>query len=129
MSLAGQIAATSDEGEDVIGAGGGGSDSVENHGHNHHMSFESHALDDAVAGDDAVYASAAHDMVVHRADGSSQLTLSFRGQVYVFDSVTPDKVRLFLSRFSSGFTLTARSNFGYSILFYNVGENEIQVMD
>ena len=44
-------------------------------------------------GHDAVYGGTGHELVVNRGDGSSQLTLSFRGQVYVFDAVTPDKVR------------------------------------
>lgn len=44
---------------------------------------------------DAVYASVGDgsDMAVQCSDRSSQLTLSFRGQVYLFDAVSPEKVR------------------------------------
>lgn len=35
--------------------------------------------------------------VVHRADGSSQLTLSYQGQVYVFDAISPEKFHAVLS--------------------------------
>lgn len=47
---------------------------------------------------DAVYASAGDgsDLAVQRNDGSSQLTLSFRGQVYLFDAVSPEKVQAVL---------------------------------
>ncbi|MBA0671346.1 hypothetical protein Goklo_024888, partial [Gossypium klotzschianum] len=43
--------------------------------------------------DNDVSASAPADSVtiVQRVDGASQLTLSFRGQVYVFDAITPEK--------------------------------------
>ena len=77
---------------------------------NPHIRYETHSLDDetgAVVGGvvedvtaDAVYAhtgvatGVSPDMGIQRHDGTSQLTLSFRGQVYVFDSVTPDKVSL-----------------------------------
>lgn len=80
---------------------------------NPHIRYETHSLDDetgAVVGGvvedvtaDAVYAhpgvapGVSPDMGIQRHDGTSQLTLSFRGQVYVFDSVTPDKVSLSLS--------------------------------
>jgi hypothetical protein len=53
---------------------------------------------------DAVYGQGggggAAEMAIQRHDGTSQLTLSFRGQVYVFDSVTPDKVSFFCFFFS-----------------------------
>ncbi|XP_030933497.1 GATA transcription factor 25 isoform X2 [Quercus robur] len=79
---------------------------------NPHIRYETHSLDDetgAVVGGvvedvtaDAVYAhtgvatGVSPDMGIQRHDGTSQLTLSFRGQVYVFDSVTPDKVQAVL---------------------------------
>ena len=44
---------------------------------------------------DVVYADGASDLPLQRTDCSNQLTLSFRGQVFVFDDVTTDKVRLF----------------------------------
>ncbi|KAK7301097.1 hypothetical protein RJT34_11957 [Clitoria ternatea] len=63
-----------------------------------HIHYETHALEDgASAGaavdvtSDAVYVSGSGGP-----EESSQLTLSFRGQVYVFDSVTPDKVQAVL---------------------------------
>ncbi|XVF64913.1 hypothetical protein PTKIN_Ptkin09bG0204700 [Pterospermum kingtungense] len=71
--------------------------SVNNH---HNVSYDSHTLDDGVGVDDitadpiyvtAAAASASDLAVVQRVDGASQLTLSFRGQVYVFDAITPDK--------------------------------------
>ncbi|KAK7351218.1 hypothetical protein VNO77_10509 [Canavalia gladiata] len=72
----------------------GAADSV----NNHHISFNSHTLDDGSGGGvedvstDSVYVSGT-DMSIQ---DSSQLTLSFRGQVYVFDGVTPDKVQAVL---------------------------------
>ncbi|XVE60618.1 hypothetical protein DITRI_Ditri05aG0142500 [Diplodiscus trichospermus] len=68
---------------------------------NHHgVSYDAHSLDDGVRVEDVatdpIYVSAAPASTpelsaVQRVDGASQLTLSFRGQVYVFDSITPDK--------------------------------------
>ncbi|EXB79625.1 GATA transcription factor 25 [Morus notabilis] len=93
-----------DDDDDVSAGVGGGAESIDNP----HIRYDaSHTLDDAnggVAGGgvvddvghDPVYAGAGHELVVHRSDGSSQLTLSFRGQVYVFDAVTPDKVQAVL---------------------------------
>ncbi|XP_062097082.1 GATA transcription factor 25-like [Humulus lupulus] len=98
MTIPSQIA----DDEDASGVGGG-AESVDNP----HLRYEAHALDDPAGGvagsgdvvedvnPDSVYG-AGHEMVVHRSDGSSQLTLSFRGQVYVFDAVTPDKVQAVL---------------------------------
>ncbi|KAG5122513.1 hypothetical protein JHK84_040853 [Glycine max] len=66
-------------------------------GHHHHIQYETHALEDGAAvvvedvTSDAVYVSGGGGPVE-----SSQLTLSFRGQVYVFDAVTPDKVQAVL---------------------------------
>ncbi|XP_022773057.1 GATA transcription factor 25-like isoform X2 [Durio zibethinus] len=66
----------------------------------HSVSYDAHTLDDGVGVEDVVTdpiyvttapASASDLAIVQRADGASQLTLSFRGQVYVFDAITPDK--------------------------------------
>ncbi|KAI4307515.1 hypothetical protein L6164_030693 [Bauhinia variegata] len=79
-------------GEDDDGSGAG-AESIENH----HIHYE-HTLEDGGGGvggvvedvnSDSVYAAAG-------AGDASQLTLSFRGQVYVFDSVTPDQVQAVL---------------------------------
>lgn len=51
-------------------------------------------VDDVAA--DSVYVPGgvgSSELPLHRSDDANQLTLSFRGQVYVFDAVTPDKVR------------------------------------
>lgn len=101
LNMPNQIAAPADD-DDVSGAG---AESIDNP----HIRYESHSLDDpggAVGGvvdevtADAVYGhggggGGASEMAIQRPDGTSQLTLSFRGQVYVFDSVTPDKVQCF----------------------------------
>lgn len=75
---------------------------------NHHIQYESNPLEDCsgVAVEDvtsdAVYVSghagggSDYSSLVPHCDDSSQLTLSFRGQVYVFDSVTTDKVQAVL---------------------------------
>ncbi|RDX74277.1 GATA transcription factor 25, partial [Mucuna pruriens] len=64
----------------------------------HHIHYDAHALEDGAAAvvvedvtSDAVYVSGGGGP-----EESSQLTLSFRGQVYVFDAVTPDKVQAVL---------------------------------
>ncbi|XP_022768474.1 GATA transcription factor 25-like isoform X2 [Durio zibethinus] len=71
--------------------------SADNH---HSIGYDVHALDDGVGVEDVstdhIYVTAAADStsdlaVVHRVDSACQLTLSFRGQVYVFDAITPDK--------------------------------------
>lgn len=67
-------------------------DSIDDHYHHHNQQHRC-TDDGSVAFEgDSIYA------VDHygRIDGSDQLTLSFRGQVYVFDSVTPDKVEAVL---------------------------------
>ncbi|XP_019438489.1 PREDICTED: GATA transcription factor 25-like isoform X2 [Lupinus angustifolius] len=46
--------------------------------------------------DNRVYVSGPINMATQALDDSSQLTLSFRGQVYVFDSVSPQKVQAVL---------------------------------
>lgn len=70
-----------------------------------HIHYDSHTLEDGSGEGEGpihdvsledVYVSGDGnhaDMSIQRFDDSSQLTLSFRGQVYVFDSVTPEKVR------------------------------------
>ncbi|KAL5559947.1 hypothetical protein UlMin_036158 [Ulmus minor] len=100
MTMSNQIAA----GDDDDTAAGVRAESVENH----NIPYEGHPLDDGggVVGvgaedvnADSVFVTGGtvgHELVVHRSDGSSQLTLSFRGQVYVFDSVTPEKVQAVL---------------------------------
>lgn len=64
--------------------------------------YGAHSLEDGggvggmveVLNPDAVYVPAGDgsDLAVQRSDGSNQLTLSFRGQVYLFDAVSPEKV-------------------------------------
>ena len=64
--------------------------------------YGAHSLEDGVGvggmvevlNPDAVYVPAGDgsDLAVQRSDGSNQLTLSFRGQVYLFDAVSPEKV-------------------------------------
>ncbi|KAE8707906.1 GATA transcription factor 25-like isoform X2 [Hibiscus syriacus] len=73
--------------------------SVDNH---QNISYDTHPLDNGIGVEgvatDSIYSTAvaaaalASDLViVQRAEDSSQLTLSFRGQVYVFDAITSDK--------------------------------------
>ncbi|KAF9687436.1 hypothetical protein SADUNF_Sadunf02G0093300 [Salix dunnii] len=69
--------------------------------HHHHIHYEDGTptvvVDDVSP--DSVYVTAgvaASELGIQPSDGSSQLTLTFRGQVYVFDSVTPDKVQAVL---------------------------------
>ncbi|KAF7830031.1 GATA transcription factor 25 [Senna tora] len=98
MNIAAQIAAGEDD-----GGSGARAESIENH----HIHYETPALEDGGGGvggvmeditSDTLYVSGSGDaeMSVQRTDDSSQLTLSFRGQVYVFDDVTPDKVQAVL---------------------------------
>ncbi|XAR48486.1 hypothetical protein NMG60_11031315 [Bertholletia excelsa] len=91
LSVPNQFAAAEDD-----PAGGG--ESAENH----HDPYETQSLDDGgVGGIDAVdvvpsgvvYADGGSILPVQRSDCSNQLTLSFRGQVFVFDDVTTDKVQ------------------------------------
>lgn len=90
-------------GEDDNGAGVG-AESIDNH----HIHYETQALEDGNGGvggmvddvnSDTVYVSGSGSEMSLQHDDSSQLTLSFRGQVYVFDSVTPDKVRFSIYHF------------------------------
>nr|KYP72313.1 hypothetical protein KK1_004901 [Cajanus cajan] len=64
--------------------------------HHHHIQYETNALEDGAAAAGVVVEDVTSDAVYVSGGGgpeeSSQLTLSFRGQVYVFDAVTPDKV-------------------------------------
>ena len=100
LNMPNQIAAAADE-DDVSGAG---AESIDNS----HIRYEAHSLDDTAGAvvevvedvaSDSVYGQVggggAAEIAIQRHDGTSPLTLSFRGQVYVFDSVTPDKVRFF----------------------------------
>ncbi|KAF8024731.1 hypothetical protein BT93_F1801 [Corymbia citriodora subsp. variegata] len=90
---------------DEDGSGNSAGDSMDNS----HIRYEQQALDDgATAGagmggmiedipPDAVYVpGSAGDMGMAGGEEASQLTLSFRGQVYVFDAVTPKKVHAVL---------------------------------
>ncbi|KAJ8773316.1 hypothetical protein K2173_028493 [Erythroxylum novogranatense] len=79
--------------------GGVAGDSID-HCH-HHMSYEDGGATGSIVvvndvSPDSVYGGAVSDLAVQRSDNSSQLTLTFRGQVYVFDAVTPDKVQAVL---------------------------------
>ncbi|RZC15862.1 GATA transcription factor 25-like [Glycine soja] len=59
----------------------------------HHIHYSSHTIEDDGAAVEDVSAVPGPEISI---DNSSQLTLSFRGQVYVFDAVTPDKVQAVL---------------------------------
>lgn len=96
MNLAKPIAGDED------GSGNSAGDSMDN---SPHIRYENPALDDsATAGagmggmiedipPDAVYVpGTGGEMGMAGGEEASQLTLSFRGQVYVFDAVTPKKV-------------------------------------
>ncbi|KAK7385403.1 hypothetical protein VNO78_31120 [Psophocarpus tetragonolobus] len=66
----------------------------------HHIQYETHGLDEGAAAGGVVVEDVTSDAIYVSGGGgpeeSSQLTLSFRGQVYVFDAVTPDKVQAVL---------------------------------
>ncbi|KAE8685753.1 GATA transcription factor 28 [Hibiscus syriacus] len=73
--------------------------------HHHMVAYDAHPLDDGVGVEDlstdhiygtSAAASASDLAAVQRVDIASQLTLSFRGQVYVFDAITPEKFRAVL---------------------------------
>jgi hypothetical protein len=77
---------------------GAPADSIDHHHHIHYEDGTPAVVVEDVS-PDSVYVTAgvaASELGIQPSDGSSQLTLTFRGQVYVFDSVTPDKV-LFMS--------------------------------
>ncbi|KAL6986801.1 GATA transcription factor 25, variant 2 [Sarracenia purpurea var. burkii] len=73
---------------------------------NPRASYEASVLEDGGVGgidgvvdvvpSDVVYADGGSDVGLQRSDCSNQLTLSFRGQVFVFDDVTTDKVQAVL---------------------------------
>lgn len=103
LNMPGQIGTgESDDGADAA--------TVDGHHHHHHIQFETHTLEDGSGGfvvedvsSDAVHGhggdGASELALQQHCDDSSQLTLSFRGQVYVFDSVTPEKVPFYLIQF------------------------------
>ncbi|CAK7347277.1 unnamed protein product [Dovyalis caffra] len=73
-------------------------DSIDHHHHIHYEDGTPTVVVDDVS-PESVYVTAgvaASELGIQPSDGSSQLTLTFRGQVYVFDSVTPDKVQAVL---------------------------------
>ncbi|KAL9394267.1 hypothetical protein Peur_013552 [Populus x canadensis] len=72
-------------------------DSIDHHHHIHYEDGTPTVVDDVSP--ESVYVNAgvaASELGIQPSDCSSQLTLTFRGQVYVFDSVTPDKVQAVL---------------------------------
>ncbi|CAL0305609.1 unnamed protein product [Lupinus luteus] len=71
---------------------------VNNH-HSHIIHYEDGSggvIEEVATENGGVYASGHVNMTTQALDDSSQLTLSFRGQVYVFDSVSPQKVQAVL---------------------------------
>lgn len=91
MSMHSQIAGDEDD--------GAASDSIDNP----HVHYDGQVLQDGVvpgmeaasdAHSDAVYGADGSEIALQPSDAINQLTLSFRGQVYVFDSVTHEKVCL-----------------------------------
>ncbi|KDP41497.1 hypothetical protein JCGZ_15904 [Jatropha curcas] len=95
MNVHHQIAATAGPaGDDDDGAA---VDSIDHH----HIRYEDGNATGVVeeVSPDSVYvpsSGAGSELAIQRGDVSSQLTLTFRGQVYVFDAVTPDKVQAVL---------------------------------
>ncbi|XWS23996.1 hypothetical protein CRYUN_Cryun28dG0063200 [Craigia yunnanensis] len=92
MNISAQIAGSCADVDDVSASA-----SVDNH---QIVSYNTHHLDDGVGVEDvdtdpiyvtAATASASDLAAIQRVDDASQLTLSFRGQVYVFDAITPNK--------------------------------------
>ncbi|XP_043712907.1 GATA transcription factor 24-like isoform X2 [Telopea speciosissima] len=85
---------------------GAGGESIDNP----HIRFEAHSLEDGGVGgsvdvmdgveevpQDSTYIGGAANFVIpSRGEGMDQLTLSFQGEVYVFDSVSPEKVQAVL---------------------------------
>lgn len=78
------------EQNDIVQRVGDSVDDHYQHNHHHHHHGQHRCSDDGPVAfeGDSIYAVDNYG----RVEGSDQLTLSFRGQVYVFDSVTPDKV-------------------------------------
>ncbi|KAK3231075.1 hypothetical protein Dsin_002956 [Dipteronia sinensis] len=62
----------------------------------HHLGYDPHAAMENGVGVEDVAADSVYVPTGSELSNSSQLTLSFRGQVYVFDAVTPDKVQAVL---------------------------------
>lgn len=98
-TITNQMVADGGEDDQVIAVGAESMD-------NPHI-YDPHALDEAAGGgvvddvtQDSVYVHGGSDLSVQRADDSSQLALTFRGQVYVFDAVSPDKVQTLQFRVS-----------------------------
>ncbi|XWS31086.1 hypothetical protein CRYUN_Cryun23aG0047200 [Craigia yunnanensis] len=100
MNFASYIAGSCANVDDDVSA----SASVDNH---QIVSYDTHHLDDGVGVEDvetdpiyvtAATASASDLATVKRVDDASQLTFSFRRQVYVFDAITPDKEIWLLDR-------------------------------
>ncbi|KAJ9187020.1 hypothetical protein P3X46_002519 [Hevea brasiliensis] len=93
MNVHHQIAAPAADDED-----GAAADSIDHH----HIRYEDGNAAGVVVEDvshDSVYvpgSGTGSELAIQRSDVSSQLTLTFRGQVYVFDAVTPDKVQAVL---------------------------------
>ncbi|XP_010254576.1 PREDICTED: GATA transcription factor 24 [Nelumbo nucifera] len=76
---------------------------------NPHIRYEAHTLDDGGIGGtvevmdtvdevpaDSAFLSGANFVLPSRGEGMDQLTLSFQGEVYVFDAVSPEKVQAVL---------------------------------
>ncbi|KNA15283.1 hypothetical protein SOVF_099700 [Spinacia oleracea] len=82
------------EQNDIVQRVGDSVDDHYQHNHHHHHHGQHRCSDDGPVAfeGDSIYAVDNYG----RVEGSDQLTLSFRGQVYVFDSVTPDKVEAVL---------------------------------
>ncbi|CAL0327333.1 unnamed protein product [Lupinus luteus] len=71
---------------------------IDNNHHTHIIHYEdtNDDVNEDGSNDNRVYVSGPINMPTQPVDDSSQLTLSFRGQVYVFDSVSPQKVQAVL---------------------------------
>ncbi|KAK4804686.1 hypothetical protein SAY86_004503 [Trapa natans] len=99
QQLIGRGPGNEDDGDGSFSASGGAEDHVEHL----ELGYEAHFLDDGVAAGmggviesippDAVYSTgSASELAIPDSEQSSQLTLSFRGQLYEFADVTPRKV-------------------------------------
>ncbi|XP_044474586.1 GATA transcription factor 25-like isoform X2 [Mangifera indica] len=84
MNIPTQMSAGADEDDVSVGAD------------NHHLGYDAHSLGNGVVIEDVAPGSVYGSSSGSELGNSSQLTLSFRGQVYVFDAVTPDKVQAVL---------------------------------
>nr|DAD22154.1 TPA_asm: hypothetical protein HUJ06_023617 [Nelumbo nucifera] len=85
--------------------GSAGGESIDNP----HIRYEAHTLEDGGVGStvevmdaveevptDSAFLSTANFVLPSRGEGMDQLTLSFQGEVYVFDAVSPEKVQAVL---------------------------------